>query len=210
MWALCLATIRLFLDEKKGGALIRGLEREFGSLQSSTADIPIFHQRKAFYSIYSMAVNDIYSAAHLRNGDNHVVHGPDPLTFPTLERLPTEEELVSLPVNATFKILSEDGSHTANVQANGDAYREQGQKQLATNGTGPVPRGLPNKVDLEPLAIIGMAFQFPDEATDEETFWNMLAEKRCASREYPKERLNIDSFDSANTNKPCSSISFLI
>ncbi|KAJ4300071.1 hypothetical protein N0V90_005320 [Kalmusia sp. IMI 367209] len=151
-----------------------------------------------------MVENDIYSDAHLCNGDNHIVHGSDLLKFPTQEKLLTKEELVPLPVNVTSKILSENDSHTANVQANGDTQPGQSQQQPATNFTGPVPQGLPNNVDLEPLAIIGMAFQFPDGATSEKAFWDMLVEKRCASREYPKERLNIDAFHGVNANKPCS------
>jgi hypothetical protein len=110
-----------------------------------------------------------------------------------------EEAFAQLPVNA-----KEDGD-TADVQkTNGDGHQESGQDQPATISTGPVPQGLTNKVDLEPLAIIGMAFQLPDGATDEDTFWDMLVEKRCASREYPKERLNIDAFHSADNNKPCT------
>lgn len=38
---------------------------------------------------------------------------------------------------------------------------------------------------LEPIAIIGYAFQFPGDATDSEGFWKMMMEKRCASSEAP-------------------------
>jgi hypothetical protein len=41
-----------------------------------------------------------------------------------------------------------------------------------------------------PIAIVGLAFQFPDDAKDAESFWAMLLEKRCASKEFPKDRLN--------------------
>jgi acyl transferase domain-containing protein len=45
-----------------------------------------------------------------------------------------------------------------------------------------------------PLAITGLAFEFPQEATTVEGFWSMLCEGRSASTEFPKDRLNIDAF----------------
>ncbi|KAK6958414.1 hypothetical protein Daesc_001214 [Daldinia eschscholtzii] len=40
-----------------------------------------------------------------------------------------------------------------------------------------------------PIAIIGMSFQFPDDATSAESFWSMMMEGRCASRDFPADRL---------------------
>ncbi|KAF2441997.1 reducing type I polyketide synthase [Karstenula rhodostoma CBS 690.94] len=151
-----------------------------------------------------MVVNDVFSASHLRNGDEHVVHGADPLILPTQGGLLTEQELTSLPANVTAKESSQSDIRTPHGHPNGDLHQEHGHKQPATTGRGPVTQSLHPKVDLEPLAIIGMAFQFPDGSTTEEDFWDMLVEKRCASREYPKERLNIDAFHSADTKKPGS------
>jgi acyl transferase domain-containing protein len=47
---------------------------------------------------------------------------------------------------------------------------------------------------LEPIAIIGFSFRFPQEAISQEGFWRMLVEKRSAMTDWPKERLNVDSF----------------
>ncbi|KAF2741959.1 hypothetical protein M011DRAFT_413522 [Sporormia fimetaria CBS 119925] len=47
---------------------------------------------------------------------------------------------------------------------------------------------------LEPIAIIGMAFELPQGATTDEAFWDMLVQKKCASQEYPPDRMNIDAF----------------
>ncbi|KAI1467710.1 KR domain-containing protein [Daldinia caldariorum] len=41
-----------------------------------------------------------------------------------------------------------------------------------------------------PIAIIGTSFQFPDDATSAESFWSMMMEGRCASRDFPADRLN--------------------
>ncbi|KAI1804894.1 hypothetical protein F4811DRAFT_570659 [Daldinia bambusicola] len=41
-----------------------------------------------------------------------------------------------------------------------------------------------------PIAIIGMSFQFPGDATSAESFWSMMMEGRCASRDFPADRLN--------------------
>lgn len=47
---------------------------------------------------------------------------------------------------------------------------------------------------LEPIAIVGFSFKFPQEATSQEAFWSMLMEKKCAMTEWPKDRLNIGAF----------------
>lgn len=59
-----------------------------------------------------------------------------------------------------------------------------------------------NSGDIEPIAIIGLAFQFPQGAVTEDAFWDMLVNRRNASTEYPKERLNIDAFYSKDPKKP--------
>ena len=57
----------------------------------------------------------------------------------------------------------------------------------ATNGRTATPLGV------EPMAIIGMACQFPQEAENPEKFWELLAEGRSAMTEFPKEKLKINS-----------------
>ncbi|OJJ97005.1 hypothetical protein ASPACDRAFT_63311 [Aspergillus aculeatus ATCC 16872] len=52
-----------------------------------------------------------------------------------------------------------------------------------------------------PLAIIGLSFQFPGDATTQDAFWNMLAEGRCASSEFPADRMNIDGHHNPNRDK---------
>ncbi|RDL32026.1 Reducing type I polyketide synthase [Venustampulla echinocandica] len=54
---------------------------------------------------------------------------------------------------------------------------------------------------LEPIAIVGFSLRFPDDAVSEDGFWEMLMEKRCASREFPKDRLNIDAFHSTDPDR---------
>lgn len=54
----------------------------------------------------------------------------------------------------------------------------------------------------EPLAIIGMAFEFPQEATSEDAFWQMLCEGRSASTEFPPDRLNINAFYHPDQDRP--------
>lgn len=46
----------------------------------------------------------------------------------------------------------------------------------------------------EPLAIIGMALKYPQEAFNTERFWEFLLEARSAMTPFPKERLNADAF----------------
>ena len=46
----------------------------------------------------------------------------------------------------------------------------------------------------EPIAIIGFALKFPQDAATPESFWQLMAEARSAMTEWPPERLNIDAF----------------
>ena len=46
----------------------------------------------------------------------------------------------------------------------------------------------------EPVAIIGFSSKFPREATDSTSFWKMMSAKKCASLDFPADRLNIDAF----------------
>jgi hypothetical protein len=48
--------------------------------------------------------------------------------------------------------------------------------------------------DDDPIAICGFSLKFPDDATSPDGFWEMLLEKRCASREFPSNRMNADGF----------------
>lgn len=47
---------------------------------------------------------------------------------------------------------------------------------------------------MEPIAIVGFAFRFPQGAEDEASFWDMLQDGRNVMTEWPKERGNIDAF----------------
>ena len=58
----------------------------------------------------------------------------------------------------------------------------------------------------EPIAIVGMAFKFPQGAEDPESFWRMLVDKQCAASTFPKDRFDIDAFwhpDSKRQNIVC-------
>lgn len=47
---------------------------------------------------------------------------------------------------------------------------------------------------IEPLAIVGLSFKFPEDATSADGLWKILEEKRCVSRKFPESRINIDGF----------------
>ncbi|PVH93388.1 reducing type I polyketide synthase [Periconia macrospinosa] len=53
----------------------------------------------------------------------------------------------------------------------------------------------------EPISIIGMSYVFPDGASSDDIFWEMLMEKRNATTEFPKDRINIDAFHSAEQRR---------
>lgn len=54
---------------------------------------------------------------------------------------------------------------------------------------------------LEPVAVVGLSLKFPDDADSVESFWSMLTEGRCASQDFPQDRLNLDAFYDANPDK---------
>ncbi|KAI0415231.1 putative polyketide synthase [Xylaria grammica] len=53
--------------------------------------------------------------------------------------------------------------------------------------------GLDGK-DMNDVAICGFSIKFPQDATSPESFWKMIEEKRCASIDFPLDRLNPDGF----------------
>ncbi|KAI1211883.1 lovastatin nonaketide synthase [Annulohypoxylon truncatum] len=61
-----------------------------------------------------------------------------------------------------------------------------------------------NKDDTLPLAIVGLAFEFPGGAASEERFWQMLCSGECASADFPQSRLNIDAFYHPEEGRPSS------
>ncbi|CAG8957353.1 hypothetical protein HYFRA_00010779 [Hymenoscyphus fraxineus] len=49
-----------------------------------------------------------------------------------------------------------------------------------------------------PIAIIGLSFTFPGNATSPESFWDMLIEGRNVTKAYPEDRFNYDAFHGSN------------
>ena len=58
-----------------------------------------------------------------------------------------------------------------------------------------------NEILFEPIAVVGMAFKFPQEATTEKGFWAILQGKRNVMTEWPKDRINIDAFYHPDGNR---------
>ncbi|KAL8643785.1 MAG: hypothetical protein Q9226_008122, partial [Calogaya cf. arnoldii] len=76
-------------------------------------------------------------------------------------------------------------------------------KKLTTDvgENNPSNTGPASEDSLEPIAVVGISLKFPGEATSEERFWKMMLEKRCASKDYPSDRMNIDAFYHPNPQK---------
>lgn len=55
---------------------------------------------------------------------------------------------------------------------------------------------------LEPIAVVGMAIKFPQDATTPEAFWEMLVKGRSALSGVPKERYNVDAFYHPDGTRP--------
>lgn len=52
----------------------------------------------------------------------------------------------------------------------------------------------PSVPNSEPIAVCGLSLNFPQDASSENGFWNMLLKKRSAMTAPPPDRLNIDGF----------------
>jgi acyl transferase domain-containing protein len=55
--------------------------------------------------------------------------------------------------------------------------------------------------NLPALAIVGLSLKFPQDAVSAESFWKMVVEGRCASTEFPPDRLNIDAYHNPVTSR---------
>jgi hypothetical protein len=53
----------------------------------------------------------------------------------------------------------------------------------------------------EPIAIVGLAFQFPGGCDTPEAFWKALAERRCTASSAPSDRYSSDSFWHPDTSR---------
>ncbi|USP78512.1 polyketide synthase PKS9 [Curvularia clavata] len=58
------------------------------------------------------------------------------------------------------------------------------------------------KNTVEPIAIVGFGFKFPQDITNAESLWNLLIERRSTMTEIPKNRWNIDGFYKENGHRP--------
>ncbi|RMZ66475.1 polyketide synthase [Pyrenophora seminiperda CCB06] len=55
---------------------------------------------------------------------------------------------------------------------------------------------------VEPIAIIGFGFKFPQDITNAESLWKLLMERRSTMTEIPKNRWNIDGFYKEHGHRP--------
>nr|QEG79217.1 polyketide synthase 8407 [Alternaria oxytropis] len=55
---------------------------------------------------------------------------------------------------------------------------------------------------VEPIAIVGFGFKFPQDITDAESLWKLLMERRSTMTEIPKNRWNIDGFYKEHGHRP--------
>ena len=61
--------------------------------------------------------------------------------------------------------------------------------------------GLLQPDKLDPIAVVGLALRFPQDATSPEAFWQMLLEGRSALTDVPPDRYHVDSFHNPSANK---------
>lgn len=60
--------------------------------------------------------------------------------------------------------------------------------------------GLLQPDKLDPIAVVGLALRFPQDATSPEAFWQMLLEGRSALTDVPPDRYHVNAFHKASAN----------
>lgn len=58
------------------------------------------------------------------------------------------------------------------------------------------------KLEGTPIAIVGMAYEFPQEVTSDAAFWNTIYHGRSTSTEFPHDRLNIEAYHHPDGDRP--------
>lgn len=53
----------------------------------------------------------------------------------------------------------------------------------------------------DPIAIVGFSVKFPQDATSEEAFWDLLLERRSTVTQVPEDRWNNNAFYKPDGNK---------
>jgi len=87
-----------------------------------------------------------------------------------------------------FKVLGQGSQHHSHGSPS-NGFNSNGDAQFTKQDI------------LEPIAIVGVSLKFPEDAISEDSYWQMMLEKRCVSKVFPKERINIDSFHNPDPNK---------
>ncbi len=54
---------------------------------------------------------------------------------------------------------------------------------------------------LEPVAIVGLSFGFPGEASTSKSLWDLVMKKKNVSREFPENRLNVNGLYHPDPNR---------
>ncbi len=54
---------------------------------------------------------------------------------------------------------------------------------------------------IEPIAIVGLSFEFPQDATSLDAFWELLMSKRNTATEFPKDRISLSAMYHPDRNR---------
>lgn len=88
--------------------------------------------------------------------------------------------------------ISHEGNSSSSANRQNGDVDTHNDNRTNINGSHTNGNGLAVSMP-EPMAIIGMACQFPQEADNPERFWKLLVEGKSAMTEFPQEKLNINS-----------------
>lgn len=54
---------------------------------------------------------------------------------------------------------------------------------------------------IEPIAVVGFSFEFPQAATSSDTFWELLMSKRNTATEIPESRMSVSALYHPGENR---------
>ncbi|KAL8971946.1 MAG: hypothetical protein Q9183_000809 [Haloplaca sp. 2 TL-2023] len=93
------------------------------------------------------------------------------------------------------------------IRPSEEIFARQRSNDTDLNENEPLTNGHSDNGIFEPLAVVGLSFKFPEDATTPEAFFQMMMEKRCVMKEWPSDRVNVEAFYSP-TNDSVDTIPF--
>ena len=147
---------------------------------------------------------------YIRNGINNSGEHESVKSFPTSVNGSQEEHGLRIPERPdaanghldlpNSKPVMTNGSDTHHNHTDATSWHHVSRDPSIANGFDtplPYPPPIETSEAAEPIAIVGMGMRLPGGVNGENSFWDMLVNKRNGRSEVPKDRYNVEAYYSA-------------